>query len=106
MTTECRWCGETHPKGICPKVKAIKFADDGETVKRVEFMTPRDCMPANGWQMGAFSQPIPSPGRNPIQPWGPTWGPGWGSIGGNSVVPQPGELERSTIQCATERPNQ
>lgn len=26
--TECRWCGETHLKGICPKVKATEFAED------------------------------------------------------------------------------
>lgn len=57
--TECRWCGETHLKGICPKVKAIEFEPGGEVVKRVEFMTPRDCMPANGWPIGgAFQAPI------------------------------------------------
>lgn len=47
--SECRWCGDTHAKGICPKVKSIEFEGDGVTVKRVEFMTPQDCMPANGW---------------------------------------------------------
>jgi len=65
MSTECRWCGETHVKGVCPKVKSIEFADDGVTVKRVEFMTPRDCMPANGWPFFAPShyppQALPAP---------------------------------------------
>lgn len=101
--TECRWCGETHLKGICPKVKAIEFEPGGEVVKRVEFMTPRDCMPANGWQMGAFPQPILQP---PIYPQPQPWRPSWGTIGGIGVVPMPGELERSTIWCTTDRPNQ
>lgn len=56
--TECRWCGETHLKGICPKVKVIEFAEDGETVRRVEFMTTRDCMPANGWPIQSYGPAI------------------------------------------------
>lgn len=37
----CRWCGLTHgPR--CPMVKALDFADDGATVLRVEFFSPRD----------------------------------------------------------------
>lgn len=80
--TECRWCGDTHLKGVCPKVKVIEFADDGVTVKRVEFMTPRDCMPANGWPplTGVFGpaislQPYVPPPTIPFAPITPPLGP-------------------------------
>lgn len=71
MTDPCRWCGETHLKGVCPKVKAIEFYEmgDGTAIKRVEFMTPRDCMPANGWQLTVPS--VLSPGHVAPQPWQP-----------------------------------
>jgi hypothetical protein len=35
----CRWCGFTHGT-LCPAVKSIEFADDGVTVRRVEFHSP------------------------------------------------------------------
>lgn len=35
MAEVCEWCGESH-KGICWKVKAIEYHDNG-VVKRVEF---------------------------------------------------------------------
>ena len=64
--SDCRWCGEMHIKGICPKVKAVEFADDGVTVKRVEFIVPRDLMPMNGWPMFA---PAPCPQPTTYQPY-------------------------------------
>ena len=95
--SECRWCGEMHSKGICPKVKAIEFEGDGVTVKRVEFMTPRDCMPANGWQyQGAAPaisvQPYAPP---PVIPYAPI-----------RVDPYFDPTLRPAIWCATERPTQ
>jgi hypothetical protein len=76
MTEPCRWCGEMHLKGICPKIKAIEFEPGGETVKRVEFMTPRDCMPANGWppfgQYAVPVAPLPPIGQS-VQPFGLRW---------------------------------
>ena len=40
----CRWCGLLHPAAgrLCPYVKAFEFAEDGERVTRVEFLTPAD----------------------------------------------------------------
>jgi hypothetical protein len=60
---ECRWCGETHLKGICPKVKAIEFADDGTTVRRVEFLAPTDYHLIN-WQIA--SPPWPTIPQQPV----------------------------------------
>lgn len=41
----CRWCGsdeaQFHQGILCPMVKALDFDPDG-TVRRVEFLTPRD----------------------------------------------------------------
>jgi len=37
----CRWCGHFHGD-LCPQVKALEYAEDGETVKRVEFFAPVD----------------------------------------------------------------
>ena len=71
--TECRWCGETHLKGVCPKVKAIEFAEDGETVRRVEFMTPADLGP-----MLSISQIPLSPATNILPPYPtPIWQSPW-----------------------------
>jgi hypothetical protein len=72
MSEPCRWCGETHLKGICPKIKAIEFADDGVTVKRIRFMTPRDCMSANGWQLTPYAPLLPTPPLPVPQPQ-PRW---------------------------------
>lgn len=38
MTT-CPYCESKH-KGACPRVKSIEYADDGKTVRRVEFHGP------------------------------------------------------------------
>jgi hypothetical protein len=38
---KCRWCGSFHGT-TCPNVKAFEFFDDGVTVKRVEFYSPKD----------------------------------------------------------------
>ena len=67
---ECRWCGETHLKGVCPKVKAIEFAADGVTVRRVEFMTPADLGP-----MLSISpvSPVPNTWPPPASPWSPVY---------------------------------
>jgi hypothetical protein len=65
---ECRWCGETHIKGTCPKVKAIEFFENGE-VKRVEFMTPQDLMPMNGWPMAVALPAAPQPQVYPLPQW-------------------------------------
>lgn len=40
-TEPCRWCGETHGK-LCPWVKAMEFNGIGDTITRVEFLTPKD----------------------------------------------------------------
>lgn len=42
MTDPCRWCGQQHQSIQCPRVKAVEFAADGETVRRVEFFSPAD----------------------------------------------------------------
>lgn len=62
MTEKCRWCGMLH-EAVCPKVKAIEYAEDGVTVKRVEFLVPTDYAAISG--IGA---PIPA---------GPSLGPGF-----------------------------
>lgn len=74
MTDPCRWCGETHLKGICPKVKAIEFYEmgDGTAIKRVEFMTPSDYHPFP-------MTPYPSGEVQPL--------PRWGGINGADLVP-------------------
>lgn len=35
----CPYCASTHA-GICPRVKSIEYADDGVTVRKVEFYGP------------------------------------------------------------------
>jgi hypothetical protein len=39
--TNCRFCGKDHG-ARCPDVKAIEYAEDGVTVRRVEFVTAAD----------------------------------------------------------------
>jgi hypothetical protein len=40
---KCRWCGCYHLQGgVCPTVKVIEFANDGVTIRRVEFKTAQD----------------------------------------------------------------
>jgi hypothetical protein len=36
----CRWCGQPHGP-LCPYVKALEF-DQGNSITRVEFLTPAD----------------------------------------------------------------
>jgi hypothetical protein len=69
--SECRWCGETHIKGTCPKVKAIEFFENGE-VRRVEFMTPRDYhyQPITG--QATIGIPLPQTWRYPTSICGQT----------------------------------
>jgi hypothetical protein len=43
MGNSCVHCGGIHAT-TCPRIKAIEYNADG-TVKRVEFMTPRDYTP-------------------------------------------------------------
>lgn len=39
--TACPYCGELpHEKGLCPRITAIEYHGDGETVRRVEFVAP------------------------------------------------------------------
>jgi hypothetical protein len=91
--TECRWCGETHIKGICPKVKAIEFRDDGVTVKRIEFLTPMVLMPMNGWPM------MPNLPQYPFYP--PSVAiPRWTATCGTAADPQ------VTLQNSAGRPTQ
>jgi hypothetical protein len=40
MAEVCEWCGEAKHKGLCWKVKAIEYHENG-AVKRVEFETPK-----------------------------------------------------------------
>lgn len=64
---KCRWCDLVHGP-MCPAVKALEYADDGVTVRRVEFKVVADyCLPM------APSMPAP---------WGPTWS---GGIGGSTT---------------------
>lgn len=44
-TDDCRWCGEHHDGPRCPWVKALEFNGIGDTVTRVEFLTPVDMHP-------------------------------------------------------------
>lgn len=60
----CQWCGTgiTHT-GVCPKVKAITYGQDGR-VERVEFFAPAD------YHQISAAMPYPflvgaSPPRNP-----------------------------------------
>lgn len=41
----CRRCGEPHDIMACPHVKSVEFAEDGERITRVEFLTPVDYPP-------------------------------------------------------------
>lgn len=71
---KCRWCDLVHGP-MCPAVKALEYADDGVTVRRVEFKVATDyCLP-----MPIFSHPV----GFPANPWSGTWsgGPGSGGIG-------------------------
>lgn len=36
----CRWCDDVHP-GVCPKVAAIEYQPDGQTVQVVHFFPPQ-----------------------------------------------------------------
>lgn len=81
MADKCRWCDLMHGP-MCPAVKAIEFADDGVTVKRVEFKTMADCWPP-------VFQPLPPP-LMPSNPFAPhpfpttiTWGGVSGSCNGD-----------------------
>ncbi len=38
---KCRWCGMIHGP-MCPAIKAIEYADDGITVRRIEFKCAGD----------------------------------------------------------------
>lgn len=69
----CRWCGQAHDERFCPKVKAIEFQDDGTTVRRVEFMTPKDF---HQWPTPVGVGPATTylPVANP---WGPGIAPLW-----------------------------
>lgn len=66
----CRFCGKSH--GLrCPEVKAIEYAEDGVTVKRVEFVTAADYLPVQSAQV-----PFLQSGPYPAGPWpNPVWGP-------------------------------
>lgn len=63
--TKCRWCDFEHgPR--CPWVKAIEYHEDGVTVKRVEFLTPADCVtPISGF---GFLPVLPLAPPAPIRP--------------------------------------
>ena len=37
VTVLCPFCGSNHNQLQCPRVKAVEFAEDGMTVRRVEF---------------------------------------------------------------------
>lgn len=37
----CRFCGHIH-SDLCPQVKALEYHEDGVTVRRVEFFSPKD----------------------------------------------------------------
>jgi hypothetical protein len=38
--TSCARCGQTHDIIACPHVKAVEF--DGDSITRIEFLTPVD----------------------------------------------------------------
>lgn len=54
MTSECPWCGRSHP-GECPRVKAEEFYPDGN-LKRIEFFDARE--PAAWPQSAKPSSPV------------------------------------------------
>jgi hypothetical protein len=68
----CRFCGKSH--GVrCPDVKAIEYAEDGVTIRRVEFVTTADFL--------APIQPMPMP-TGPV-----TWSPQrWPNTSGGSLA--------------------
>lgn len=49
----CPRCKGNHHLQECPQVRAVEYHEDGIRIKRVEFLTPGDYMPAGG------IQPIP-----------------------------------------------
>lgn len=60
---KCRRCGDAHEIFACPHVKALEFEDGyvlGGTgamvVRRVEFLTPADCVAR---RVGAVGEPAP-----------------------------------------------
>lgn len=62
MSASCLYCGNVH-QGICTRVKSIEYADDGVTVRRVEF----------------YPTSPPLTGLTPFNPVvgpGPQWSPG------------------------------
>ncbi len=75
--THCRYCGKSH--GVrCPEVKAIEYAEDGVTVRRVEFVTAAD---------------FPQLSATTINPTKPYWAVGSG--GNQSFRPAPNAITGS-----------
>lgn len=41
MSGTCAWCGGAPHDGVwCPRIKAVEYHEDGETVRRVEVFEP------------------------------------------------------------------
>ncbi len=43
---DCQYCGNEHAT-MCPRIKALEFAEDGVTVRRVEFFAPNEYSPVS-----------------------------------------------------------
>ena len=54
-TPHCEYCGKKEHKGVyeCPRIKAIEYRDDGETIC-IRFWGPGD---------------VPNPGRGVVADW-------------------------------------
>lgn len=53
--TNCQFCGGDHGMQ-CPSVKAIEYYPDGK-LKRVEFKSAADYVPAQSWPSWPFTGP-------------------------------------------------
>lgn len=75
----CMYCGNIH-QGVCARVKSIEYAEDGVTVRRVEFHAP---------QLSQLYAPELNIGYPPIIPMvgprTPTTLPRWVSVCGPAV---------------------
>lgn len=40
-TPKCHYCGALAHDGLCPRIAAIEYFEDGVTIKRIEFHAPQ-----------------------------------------------------------------
>lgn len=58
IARKCQHCGLIH-ETTCPRIKAIEYADDGVTLRRIEFHPPPQTIPFDPSRMLVGGKDLP-----------------------------------------------